>query len=241
LLFASSSARKADLPIFHGFIITNLNESNHRRNVMNMINLEDAKVSYEGQTLPAINLIAKLQTQLREAASRMAAIDEALGNLQTALLNSHSFEVKLTLSKEDYNKFRSLGGIDDNERIRNAVMNMIHTGSANIPSSAGDARPAMPSPGSSPASSSAESQIVITKSSESILPPDSNPPACDQIFPERPIITETPMKRKFITKCPTCLALIDLPEASNDQQPFELKCSNCGSKCIVSPSFQKPK
>jgi len=48
---------------------------------MNMINLEDAKVSYESQTLPAIDLIGKLRTQLREAASRMAAIAETLGDL----------------------------------------------------------------------------------------------------------------------------------------------------------------
>ena len=93
---------------------------------MNIINLEDAKVSYEGQTLPAVDLIGKLQTQLREAASRMAAIAETLGDLQTSLLNSHTIEVKLTLSKDDYDKFRSLGGMDDNERIRKALMDMFH-------------------------------------------------------------------------------------------------------------------
>ena len=46
---------------------------------MNIINLEDAKVSYEGQTLPAVNLIGQLQTQLRETASRMAVIAQTLG------------------------------------------------------------------------------------------------------------------------------------------------------------------
>lgn len=83
-------------------------------------------MSYEVQTLPAVNLIGKLQTQLHEAASRITAIAETLEDLQTALLNSHTVEVKLTLSKENYNKFRSLGGMDDNERIRKAVMNVIH-------------------------------------------------------------------------------------------------------------------
>jgi hypothetical protein len=46
---------------------------------MGTINLEDAKVSYEGQNLPAIHLIGKLQTELEEAALRMAAIASTLG------------------------------------------------------------------------------------------------------------------------------------------------------------------
>ena len=82
---------------------------------MGIINLADAKVAYEGQVLPAINLISKLQTQLHEAASRIAVIATTLGDLQTALLNSHTVEVKLTLSKEDYGKFRVIGGMDDND------------------------------------------------------------------------------------------------------------------------------
>jgi hypothetical protein len=92
--------------------------------IMGIINLADVKVSYEGQTLPAINLISKLQTQLRDAASRIAAIAETLGDLQTALLNSHTVEVKLTLSKEDYGRFKSMEGMDDSERIRKALYDL---------------------------------------------------------------------------------------------------------------------
>ena len=100
---------------------------------MSTINLADAKVSYEGQNLPAINLISKLQTQLQEAAYRMAAIASTLGDLQAALLNSNTVEVKLTLSKEDFGRFRSLGGMDDSERIRKAVMTLIHPEEAEFP------------------------------------------------------------------------------------------------------------
>ena len=49
---------------------------------MSTIDLADAKVSYEGKNLPAVNLISKLQTQLLEAANRMAAIASTLGDLQ---------------------------------------------------------------------------------------------------------------------------------------------------------------
>jgi len=99
---------------------------------MGIINLADANVSYEGQTLPAINLISRLQTQLREAACRIATIAETLGDLQTALLNSHTVEVKLTLSKEDYGRFKSMEGMDDSERIRKAIMTVIHPKEADI-------------------------------------------------------------------------------------------------------------
>jgi DNA-directed RNA polymerase subunit RPC12/RpoP len=207
---------------------------------MNIINLEDAKVTYEGQSLPAVNLIGTLQTELREAASRMAAIAETLGNLQTALLNSHTVEVKLTLSKEDYHKFKSLGGMDDNERIRQAVMTVIHTEEKGNSPVSGEHGLATPLTESNPALSSVESQTVAVKPSEHIPPPDPEPPAAERTYQERPIAAETPIKKKLITKCPTCQSLIDLPEASNDQWPVELKCGNCGSKCLVKPSFRKP-
>ena len=207
---------------------------------MNMINLEDAKVSYESQTLPAIDLIGKLRTQLREAAARMAAIAETLGDLQTALLNSHTVEVKLTLSKEDYDKFRSLGGMDDNERIRKAVMDVIHPEEVQNSSGSDEPRPETTVTESIPVSPAAEPPSLTTKSSEPIPPPVPEPQAVEQPFEEQPIDAETPIKKKLITKCPTCQSLIDLPEATNDQWPVELKCGNCGSKCLVKPSFRKP-
>jgi DNA-directed RNA polymerase subunit RPC12/RpoP len=207
---------------------------------MNIINLEDAKVSYEGQTLPAVDLIGKLQSELREAVSQMAAIAETLGNLQTALLNSHTVEVKLTLSKEDYHKFQTLGGMDDNERIRQAVMNIIHPEKKGPPPLSGEPGPAKPFVESSPAPSSVEPQAVTVKPSESIAPPAPEPPAAEQTRQEQPIAAEAPVKKKLLTKCPTCQSLIDLPETTDDQWPVELKCGNCGSKCLVKPGFRKP-
>ena len=207
---------------------------------MNMVNLEDVKVSYEGQTLPAVKLIGTLQTQLRETASRMAAVAATLENLQTALLNSHTVEVKLTLSMEDYNKFQSLGGMDDNERIRKAVMNVIHPEAANISPGPDKPIPSATYVASAPAPSSVEPPPVTTKASEPIPPPEPEPQAAEQTFPERPFAAEIPIKKKLITKCPTCQSLIELPETTNDLWPIELKCGNCGAKCLLKPSFRKP-
>jgi DNA-directed RNA polymerase subunit RPC12/RpoP len=183
---------------------------------MSTINLTDAKVSYEGQNLPAINLISKLQTQLQEAACRMAAIASTLGDLQAALLNSNTVEVKLTLSKEDFGRFRSLAGVDDSERIRGAVMTLIHPEEAKIP----------PNP--------IEFQPVATKAAEPVLPNGPESEAAERIFPGQPVAAEPSLKKISTTKCPRCQSLIDLPEVSNDQWSVEIKCGNCGAKYLVS-------
>lgn len=206
---------------------------------MGIINLADAKVSYEGQTLPAINLISRLQTQLREAACRIATIAETLGDLQTALLNSHTVEVKLTLSKEDYGRFKSMEGMDDSERIRKAIMTVIHPEEADISIKAGESRPSAPFAESSPAPPPAESAPVIAKSAEPIHPPAPEPQAVKKTFPEQPVASESAIKKRSTTKCPTCQSVIDLPETLNYEWPVELKCGNCGAKCLMKPSFRK--
>jgi DNA-directed RNA polymerase subunit RPC12/RpoP len=182
---------------------------------MSIINLADAKVSYEGQTLPAINLISKLQVQLQETASRMAAMAAVLGQLQTALLNSHSVEVKLTLSKEDYDRFRALGGADDSDRIRKALLNLIRSEEAEI----------SPAP--------IEPRIVVAEALSPVLSPNPEPQAVKRVFPEQPVATEIGLKKKPVTKCPRCQSQIDLTEYSSDQWPVEVKCSNCGAKCLI--------
>jgi len=203
-----------------------------------MINLDDAKVSYEDQTFPAIHLIGQLKTELREAAFRISAIAETLENLHSALLNSHTLEVKLTLSKEEYNKFKSLGGRDDNERIREAVMGIIHP-EKTAPSSDPLRSGALPTfTGSS--LQPVEPRSEVPHPSESNPPPDPGPLTAGRELLKQPIAEETAAKKKLITKCPSCQSLIDLPEASDNHWPVELKCANCGSKCLVKPNLRTP-
>jgi hypothetical protein len=204
---------------------------------MGIINLADANVSYEGQTLPAINLISRLQTQLREAACRIATIAETLGDLQTALLNSHTVEVKLTLSKEDYGRFKSMEGMDDSERIRKAIMTVIHPKEADISIKTGESGPAAPFAESSPPP--VESAPVIVKSAEPIRSPVPEPEVVKKTLPEQSVTSESVIKKKSTTKCPTCQSPIDLPETLNYEWPVELKCGTCGAKCLMKPSFRK--
>jgi len=210
---------------------------------MGLINLADAKVSYEGQTLPVINLISRLQTQLREAACRIAAISETLGDLQTALLNSHTVEVKLTLTKDDYARFRSMEGSDDSERVRKALMSIIYP-DENRPSlsvKTGESGPVAPGVQSDPPPAPAapvESAPVTEKPAEPVRPPAPELQSVVTASPEQPPAAESAARRRS-TKCPTCQSTILLPETLNDEWPVELKCGNCGSKCLMKPTFRK--
>ncbi len=188
---------------------------------MSTIDLANVKISYEGQNLPAINLISKLQTQLLEAAGRMAAIASTLGDLQAALLNSNTVEVKLTLSKEDFGRFRSLEGMDDSERIRQAVMALIHPEETEL--------------SRGPVASSFQFRPVTSKPAEPVghHAPELQP--FEQTVDEKPITVQPVIQKRSTTKCPRCQSLIDLPEASNDQWSVEIQCGTCGAKYLVKP------
>jgi DNA-directed RNA polymerase subunit RPC12/RpoP len=200
---------------------------------MSTINLTDAKVSYEGQNLPVINLISKLQTQLQEAACRIAAIASTLGDLQAALLNSNTVEVKLTLSKEDFGRFRSLAGVDDSERIRKAVMTLIHPEDAELHLNPVEFRPVVKPDESKPVEPPVNLGPVVTKSAEPILPDDPGSQPVERTFPDRPNAVEPSLKKSSTTKCPRCQSMIELPEVSNDQWSVEIKCEQCGAKYLV--------
>ena len=200
---------------------------------MSTIGLADAKVSYEGKDLPAINLISELQTQLQKAADRMAAIASILGELQSALLNSNTVDVKLTLSKEDFGRFRSLGGMDDSERVCKAVVAFIHPEKADISPSPVESLPVVTSGEYGSAVPPVEFRSVITKPSEPCLHHDPKPQPVEGTFDEQPIAAEPVIKKKSTTKCPRCHSLIDLPEASNDQWSVEIQCKTCGARYLV--------
>jgi DNA-directed RNA polymerase subunit RPC12/RpoP len=205
----------------------------HGRNDMSTINLEDAKVPYEGQNLPVIHLIGELQTQLEETARRMAAIASTLGDIHAALLNSNMVEAKLTLSREDYDRFKSLGGMDDSERILKAVMNLIHPEKSGFPPRPVESRAAAVLDGSGPFALPDESHPEFSQDAEPVLRRDMEPRPEEQILPEQPAAAEPPIEQQSTTKCPRCQALIELPETSDNQWSVEIQCGNCGVKYLV--------
>jgi DNA-directed RNA polymerase subunit RPC12/RpoP len=201
---------------------------------MGAINLEDVIISYEGQNLPVTTLISKLQTQLQEATCRIAAIAATLGDMQATLLNSNTLEVKLTLSREDLGRLRSLEGTDDSERIRKVVMTVIHAGKAEFPSNPVGSRPLATPDGIRSAAPPVEFRPEVIKAADPVRPHEPGPRFSEQIVQERqPTEAEIVTKNRPTTKCPRCQSLIDLPETSNDQWSVEIKCGNCGTKYLV--------
>lgn len=190
---------------------------------MSTINLADAKVSYEGQSLPATHLLGKLQTQLQEVACRLATISSTLGDLQAALLNSETIEVKLTLSREDAGRLRSLEGVDDGERIRRAVMSLIRPEGAEPARAADESRPAAAAGDSRPAAPQGyEIRPLVTTAGEQAPRHQS-----------QPIAGDAPTPKRLTTTCPTCQSPMDIPEMLNNQSSMEVRCENCGAKSLV--------
>lgn len=202
---------------------------------MTTVNLEEAIVSHEGQNVPAVQLIGKLQTQLQEAASRLAAVASTLGDIHAALLNANMVEVKLTLSKEDYDRFQSLGGADDSERIRKAVMSMIHPEESvfsQIPIPV-EARKAAAPDMAGPFALPGEHRAEFAQAAGLAARPEPLPRVAEQILPGQPAAAEPPAGRPSTTRCPRCQSLIELPDTSEDQWSVEIRCGNCGVKYLV--------
>lgn len=207
-----------------------------------MINLADAKISYEGQTLPAMNLISRLQAQLRESACRIATIAETLGDLQTALLSFQTVAVKLTLSQEEYDRFKFIEGADDQERIYKAVMTAIDPEQAGMSREGGAPLPSAPVAERSPAPLSTATTSPETAAGTSIEPAyvkTLEPSAADSPPPGKTITPGSAPAKRPSTRCPTCEFIIDLPGTSFHDWPVQLKCRNCGATCIVSSPSMK--
>lgn len=200
---------------------------------MTTVNLEEAIVSHEGQNVPAIQLIGKLQTQLQEAASRLAAVASTLGDIHAALLNANMVEVKLTLSKEDYDRFQSLGGADDSERIRKAVMSMIHPEESVFSQIPVEARKAAAPDMAGPFALPGECRAEFAQAAGFAARPEPLPRVAEQIFPGQPAAAEPPAGLPSTTRCPRCQSLIELPETSEDQWSVEIRCGSCGVKYLV--------
>ena len=92
---------------------------------MSEIHLEDKTISIDGEWLTAEDLTQRIQEKMESGDMKLTTLAAALEELNTALENSHTLEVKLVLTNEDYEKFKSFGGDDDRESVRKAILNFI--------------------------------------------------------------------------------------------------------------------
>ncbi len=99
---------------------------------MSEINLEEAKISVEGQWLSAEDLTNMIQEKMQAGDMKFSNLAAALEELNNALENSATLDIKLVLPKEEYEKLKAAGGDDDRESVRKAIMAFIGGSAAGV-------------------------------------------------------------------------------------------------------------
>jgi DNA-directed RNA polymerase subunit RPC12/RpoP len=92
---------------------------------MSEIRLEDATINYEGEWRSADDLSRMIQEKMESGEMKFAGLASALEELNKAIENSQAIDVKLVITKEQYEKLKKLGGDDDNASVRKAIMAFI--------------------------------------------------------------------------------------------------------------------
>jgi len=95
---------------------------------MSEINLDEAKIKYEGEWLSAEELANKIQEKMRSGELKFASQAAALEELNKAMENTHTLDVKIVITKDQYKKLQVLGGNDDRGAVRKAIMKAIGSG-----------------------------------------------------------------------------------------------------------------
>ena len=89
---------------------------------MSEIRLDDGTVNVDGEWLTAVGLTDRIQEKMKAGDMKFTKLAAALEELNTALENSHPMEVRLVLTRDDYEKLKAFGGTDDRESVRKAVL-----------------------------------------------------------------------------------------------------------------------
>jgi ribosomal protein S27E len=92
---------------------------------MHEINLGEAKIKVDGVWFSADDLAHKIQEKINAGDMKFADLAEALEQLQDALENATTLDVKILLTKEEYEKLKSIGGENDRDCVTKAIMAFI--------------------------------------------------------------------------------------------------------------------
>jgi len=92
---------------------------------MEDLNLNDGKIQFEGSWLTAGDLKRQIKEKIEVGDMKFARHASALERLGIALENSQRLDVSLVISKEEYEELKSVGGTDDMECVRKAILSFI--------------------------------------------------------------------------------------------------------------------
>jgi len=92
---------------------------------MSEINLEEAKINHDGEWLSAEELSTKIQEKMQGGDMKFADLAAALEQLNKAMENSQTLEIKTIITKDEYDKLKAVGGDDDKEAVKKAILAFI--------------------------------------------------------------------------------------------------------------------
>ncbi|MFO8048096.1 MAG: hypothetical protein R6U29_03590 [Desulfosudaceae bacterium] len=97
------------------------------------IDLENEKVLHEGTWYSGQELADEIQDRIKAGNMKFSKLAEKLEELNTAIESSHLLETKIILTKDQYEQLTVLGGGNDNECVRKAILAFIDDSEADKP------------------------------------------------------------------------------------------------------------
>lgn len=88
---------------------------------MSDIRMADGSINFNGEWLTAEDIKGKIKEKMDSGDMRFADMAAALQELNEALENAHTLEVKIVLTKAEHDKLRAMGGEDDSASVRKAI------------------------------------------------------------------------------------------------------------------------
>ncbi|MFZ5570134.1 MAG: hypothetical protein ACOZF0_07000 [Thermodesulfobacteriota bacterium] len=92
---------------------------------MQNLNLDEGKIKFGDEWCSAEMLSNRIQEKMKSGDYRFAELAAALERLKIALENSRRLEVSIVISKEEYEELMAVGGLNERECLRKAIMAFI--------------------------------------------------------------------------------------------------------------------
>jgi|GEM_PF-1076146 len=205
---------------------------------MSDIRMADGSINFDGEWLTAEDLKRKIKEKMDVGDMRFADMAAALQELNEALENSHTLEVRIVLTKVEYDRLRAMGGEDDNASVRKAIRAFVGGKKPKAEAKApaplkpvAEGKPAAPAKPVTEGKPAAPAKLEMEgKAAASAKPEEEGKVAA----PAKPV--EKPSKAEDTIPCTKCKTPIPIPTSA---RPLELECEFCGTSVLL-PVEEKP-
>ena len=92
---------------------------------MGKINLENAAIEVDGEWFTADDLTQRIQDKMDSGDMQFANLAAALEELKKAIDASQTLEIRTVITKDEYQQLKALGGGDDRECVKKAILAFI--------------------------------------------------------------------------------------------------------------------